>query len=283
MANDGPSSTVSRVSVQGPNAFSVSLQDPSTGQLVTVNWQRMNQSANTGGGLAQPSIQPNQSPLVGTWQYNERTNAGHTITIRLSYSADGRFQVQRILNGQSLMSSYGGTYSYSPEAGYYETTTEKSPQFCYLQCEPNPVQLGTAGPMQIGFSNTNTLIYAGLSFQRAQAAPVGGMTQPGTFGGDTQNPGGFGTMQNPGGFNDTFPMMPAGTGSNGDFLNGVIWEQSAFNDPSGDGTFMLPNSPDPNTTYYAPNGNELNYNEGTSTWTEIDSYGFETEVDPSNP
>ncbi len=277
MANDGPSMTISRVSVQGPNAFMVSIQDPSNGQMFNITWQRMNaQSTNqsTPSG-SQPMTQANtsQNPLIGSWQYNERTQQGHTVTTILSYGPDGRFSIQRILNGRSLMSSYGGTYQLDANGNLIENTTEKSPQFCYLQCQPNPVQLGSSGPMQIGFANADTLIYSGLGFQRAN---MGGMpASTGTQMPLATMPGG---MPNTGTFESTYPMPSM---DNGDFVNGVIWGQSDFQDPNGSGTFMLPDSPDPDMTYYAPSGNPLSYNDVTGGWIETDPYGFETEVNPS--
>ena len=147
-----------------------------------------------------------------------------------------------------------------------------------MQCQPNPVQLGSSGPMQISFANANTLIYSGLSFQRAQvnATALGGMQPP-----MPSVPGGMPGLDGsytPTGSLEGYPMP---TVDNGDFINGVIWEQSGYQDPNGDGTFMLPNSPDPGTTYYSPSGNPLSYNDGTGTWTEISPYGFETEVSPA--
>ncbi len=279
MANDGPSMTVSRVSVQGPDTFVVTLQDPSSGQIFSITWQRLNNQPATPSATSPSTTTPStgqfpqasagQSPLVGSWQFIERTQQGDSVLIVLTYTADGRFDIRRLLNGQALMSSYGGSYSLDPNGKLTENTTEKSPQFCYVQCEPNPVQLGISAPMQISFADANTLIYAGLSFQRAQvnAPALGGMQSP------------MPSVGMPGAepFGSYTPMPSV---DNGDFIDGVIWEQSGYQDPNGGGTFMLPNSPDPTTTYYSPSGNPLTYNDGTGTWTEISPYGFETEVNP---
>ncbi len=284
MANDGPSMTVSRVSVQGPDTFVVTLQDPSSGQMFNITWQRLNNQTATPSATTLSTTTPStgqtqantgQSPLVGSWQFLERTQQGDSVLIVLTYTADGRFDIRRLLNGQALMSSYGGTYTLDANSNLTENTTEKSPQFCYMQCQPNPVQLGSSAPMQISFADANTLIYAGLSFQRAQAN-AGGVQSP-----MPSVPGGMPGLDSsytPTGSLEGYPMP---TVDNGDFINGVIWEQSGYQDPNGDGTFMLPNSPDSGTTYYSPSGNPLSYNDGTGTWTEISPYGFETEVSPA--
>ncbi len=288
MANDGPSTTVSRVSVQGPDTFVVTLQDPSSGQMFSITWQRLNNQAATPSATTPSTTTPStgqfpqanvgQSPLVGSWQFIERTQQGDSVLIVLTYTSEGRFDIRRLLNGQALISSYGGSYSLDPNGKLTENTTEKSPQFCYLQCQPNPVQLGISAPMQINFADANTLIYAGLSFQRAQVdrTALVGMQSP-----MPSVPGGmpgFDGSYTPTGSFDGYPMP---TVDNGGFINGVIWEQSGYQDPNGGGTFMLPNSPDAGTTYYSPSGNLLSYNDGTSTWTEISPNGFETEISPS--
>lgn len=304
MANDGPSTTTSRVSLQAADVFTVTVQDPSSGQVFTVNWQRMGQPgpAPVGPTPAGPTPTPvgpapvgptpvgptppspvAQTPIVGTWQYQERGQAG-VVTVLLNYTADGRFQVQRILNGQQFVASYGGTYTFN-NGMLVETTTEKSPQFCYRYCEPNPAQLGTAGPMQVSFPNANTLIYAGISFQRAPnqggAVPAqsGGMTPvtPGGLGATPDMTGGWGTpAPNTGGWE---PGGFTGPADNGSFVDGVIWEQSPYVDPNTGGAFLLPNSPDADTSYTAPSGNDLRYDDTLGTWYEVDPYGFETEVE----
>lgn len=280
-ANEGPSSSVSRVSVQGTDSFTVTGQDPASGQVYTLNWQR------SGGQSNVPSNQPtsqatpagSQTPIVGTWQYVEPAPAGK-ITITLSYTADGRFMVQRVLNGQMFMASYGGNYTFN-NGMLVETTTEKSPQFCYLQCQPNPAQLGTSSPMQVSFPNSSTLLYAGLTFQRAQPSQ-GGMPAPSNWGSTQPVPGGYA----PGGYS---PDMSGGMGTdtgyyspstdNSAFVDGVIWEQSPYLDSSTGDTFLLPDSPDADTLYTSPNGNDLRYDDSASTWYEVDPYGFETEVE----
>ena len=111
MANDGPSMTVSRVSAQGPDTFVVTLQDPSSGQMFSITWQRLNNvatpSATTPSAGQFPQANTAQGPLVGSWQFIERTQQGDSVLVVLTYTADGRFDVRRLLNGQALMSSYG--------------------------------------------------------------------------------------------------------------------------------------------------------------------------------
>jgi hypothetical protein len=274
MANDGPTTTLSRVSVQGPDTFVVSLQDPSSGQMFSITWQRQNTQPVIPAPNPLSQVNPQQHSIVGSWQFVERTPQGHTVLALLTYTPDGRFDIRRLLNGQTLMVSYGGTYTLDPNGNLTETTTEKSPQFCYLQCQPNSAQLGTSAPMQISFADANTLMYAGLRFQRAQAGAPGEMpsptpSMPGLDGGNTGSVDGYPAV-------DGYP-----TSDNGGFVDGVIWGKSPFQNPNGDGTFLLPDSPDPSTIYYGPSGNPLNYNDVTNTWTEVDSYGFETEISPA--
>jgi len=196
-----------------------------------------------------------------------------------TYTADGRFSVTSLLNGQSPMSSYGGTYSLSADGTYSETTTEKSPQYCYLYCQPNPAQLGTAGPFNVSFPDANTLTFSdGRGSYSVTRAQPGSM--PGSVPTPTAMPGG--TLPNPAvpstGPGSGYPA-PGSTGQ-GDFIDGVIWGESGYVDPNG-GTFNLPVVPDPDMSYTSPSGNPLSYNEVTGMWTETDPYGFETEVEPS--
>ena len=185
--NDGPGVNVSQVNVQSPDVFTVTAQDPASGQALTLTWQRVSGTdpANPTAQLPQTpqalSPQPGQSPIVGSWQFAEQTSAGHTIVTVFIYTADGRFNVQNLLNGQSLMSSYGGAYSLLPDGTYYENTTEKSDMYCYLQCQPNPAQLGNAGPLSVSFPDANTLTFTdsrgSYSITRAQS---GGVPSAGT-------------------------------------------------------------------------------------------------------
>ena len=290
MANEGPSTTTSRITLQGADAFTAMVQDPSSGQTFNINWQR----AGNGTTPNQPATnqpvpnQPNatgQTPIVGTWQYAEAAQGGGQIIITLSYTPDGRFMVQRTLNGQQFISSYGGSYTFSNNM-LVENTTEKSPQFCYLQCQPNPAQLGNSGPMQVGFPNANTLSYAGLNFQRA-GTNQGGINQGGINQGGVPAstglplPGGYPTPVPSTGY-PASPAMSGGMGTGGmdnsSFVDGVIWEQSPYIDPNTGGTFLLPDSPDPSMTYTSPGGNDMRYDD-SGTWYEVDPYGFETEIE----
>ena len=293
MANEGPATSLSRVSVQGPDTFTVTGQDPASGQTFTLTWQRAggaNPNVQTPSTPTQmptqmPSAQlpsapgqAGQSPIVGSWQLAERTQQGHTVVTVFTYTADGRFNVKTLLNGQSLMSSYGGTYSLSPDGTYYENTTEKSDQYCYLYCQPNSVQLGNAGPFNVSFPDTNTLTFSdgrgSYSVTRAQPGSMPGSVP--TPGAATAMPGG--TLPNTGVPSAGY-TAPGSTGQ-GDFIDGVIWGESSYVGPDGS-TFNLPVVPDPDMTYTSPSGNDLSYNDVTGTWTETDAYGFETEVEPS--
>ena len=158
----------SRLTLQGTNSFSISSQDAQTGQTSTLTWQRQGTASMT---------TTAQNSIVGVWQYTEPTSLGDMITIQLTYTPDGKFLIQRVANGQFLVSSYGGTYTYT-NGVLTETTTQKSPQYCYQYCQPNPVQLGVSGPLQVSFPSPSTLIYAGLTFQKMPDQMM--QTVPGT-------------------------------------------------------------------------------------------------------
>ena len=59
VANEGPATIVSRVSLQGPDTFTATVQDPASGQTHTINWQRVSAQPSTN----QPNpLQPNHEP-----------------------------------------------------------------------------------------------------------------------------------------------------------------------------------------------------------------------------
>ena len=180
------------------------------------------------------------------------------------------------------MSTYGGTYSLSADGTYYETTTEKSPQYCYLQCQANPAQLGTVGPMRASFSDANTLTFTdargSYTVTRAQAsAAPSGLSTPGAVAPMSGNTPGN-TMPATGFDGATYPA-PSGSADQSAFVGSVIHEQSPWVDPTSGDSFTLPTVPAPGESYTSPSGNPLNYNDATGTWTEVDPWGFETEVE----
>ena len=63
------------------------------------------------------------------------------------------------------------------------------------------------------------------------------------------------------------------------FINGVIYGQSAYTNQDAGSSYYLPDVADPGTDYYSPSGNDVVYNDITGGWTEVDSYGFETELE----
>lgn len=143
--NDGPPTTVSHVSMQGPNAMVVSVQDPASGQTVTLAWQRVDaQGAVPGQAQAQvptpPPAAAGANPWIGSFTDGdltlhvggaqgdvlERRGVSYPLTLR---DAGGRLEgtfsaagtsypvvIERV--GQNLMVSTGGArYDLAPLAG----------------------------------------------------------------------------------------------------------------------------------------------------------------------
>ncbi len=282
--NEGPTTSVSRVSFGGPNAFTVNTQDPATGQTFSLYWQRAEGAAPTPTPqpvptppLSQPiPPQPNQaSPVVGTWQLVTQGQSG-PMTHLSTYAPDGRYTYVAYFNGRAS-STAAGTWAFQ-NGVLSETTTQRSPQICILYCEPNTGGLGTA-TSRVTFGDANTLLMglpdgSSVTWRRAQpgSAPTpSAMPDPGTLPGGATIPG----------WTPTVPGAAGGYDPTGGFIDGVIWEESPYVNPSDGSTFNLPNSPDPDTTYTSPSGNDLRYDEGLDTWYEVDPYGFETEIEPS--
>lgn len=259
---------------------------------------------------AQPAMQP--SPLAGYWQVVTPAPGGNpalTATTMNEIDATGRFR-QTYYFGNQVAGFAEGYLTILADWGLTQVITNWSPQYCTTRgCVPlNPAtqvsgRLVFLGPTMFVavVQDPATGQAATSSWQRASspipvaagpaAAPFpqagysgAGSGYPGYYGAGTYSTGMYGTGTTGSGANGGGYTGSSEAGSTGGYdytsaLIDALAGERSYTDEYGS-SYYLPNLPDPNTSYYSPEGNPLTFDEYNWTWTETDSSGWETQLEP---
>lgn len=229
------------------------------------------------------------SMIHGTWLSAYQPGPGTMVVIAVSFYPDGTYEYVAYWDGV-LSSWLNGTYTVETNPDGSQLLTQNPLDWAPQTCAPFGCQpLASAPPReqtQLWFTDNNTYVtypqvngqtvetYAvrqesGLQPPVAMLPQAPAQVQPGTAAG--------GAM--PGvGMPGTGLAGPGMSGS-GDFIQGVIYEQGDYSNPYTGEVYDLPMVADPDWNYVSPSGNDLSYNDITGTWTEVDSFGWETELE----
>lgn len=248
---------------------------------------------------AQPAMQP--SPLAGYWQVVTPAPGGNpalTTTTMNVIEPTGMFR-QTFYFGNQVAGFTEGYLVLQVDGAFTQVTTNWSPQYCAPQgCVPfsaNPQVSGRLvflGPTMFVavVQDPATGQAVTSSWQRAYSpipvasGPSGSFPQAGNFGAGGGYPGYYGAGAAGSGAYGAGSTAGYETGSTGGYdytsaLVDALAGELPYTDQYGS-NYHLPNLPDPNTSYYSPEGNPLTFNDYTWTWTETDSSGWETQLEP---
>lgn len=283
MQNDAPSTFNTFVQFHNADVFTMS------GMGIAITYSRFYLSAESNAQTT-AGIQPSSSQagsIVGSWQNALYLDAGTIINVRTFYP-DGTFYAAGYNLGR-LTNAEAGTYTLSGGGMLTLQVQEATPQFCFLYCQPNSVKPGSTRSERVTFQDTDLLLVdearapgGKIYWQRGDGTRgpvIAAMPTPAATPGGGNPPSAYGVSNLP----NTGGYVPSGgdggSGSNADFINGVIYGQSAYTNQYDGSSYYLPDVADPGMNYYSPSGNGVVYNDVTGGWTEVDAYGFETELD----
>lgn len=284
MPNDPPVTFSTFVQFHNADVFSMSDMN------VTVTYSRFYLPTGSTGRTTPSAQTPGSQAgsIVGSWQNAYYHETGAIINVR-TFQPDGTFVSTGYTQG-GITNSEAGVYTMGMDGVLTLEVRQATPQFCFHYCEPNPTKPGSVFRERVTFQGTDLLLVDDVRapggkfyWERGDGTrgPVIAAVPPSASGGPASTPGGLAStppvtaMPGMGGY------VPAGggSGSNAEFINGVIHGQSAYTNQNDGSSYYLPDVADPDTNYYSPSGNEVVYNDITGGWTEIDSYGFETELE----
>lgn len=231
------------------------------------------------------------SMIHGTWLAAYQPGPGTMIVDATVFHPNGTYEHVSYWDGV-LSSWLNGTYTVEANPDGSQLVTKNPLDWAPQMCAPFGCQPLTSVPpreqTQLWFIDGNTYVrypqVNGQMFEmyvvrqesglqppvarlpqaptQAQSGAAAGRAMPGM---DAPGTGFAGTGM-------------SGTGSS-DFIQGVIYEQGDYSNPYTGEIYDLPMVADPNWDYVSPSGNDLSYNGITGTWTEVDSFGWETELE----
>lgn len=253
-----------------------------TGQMPAQAGQSVGTPAATGGAARM---------IHGTWLEAYQPGPGTMIVSATAFYPNGTYEYVSYWDG-FLSTWLYGTYTVESNPDGSQLVTKDPLNWAPQMCAPFGCQPLTSAPpreqTQLWFVDGNTYVTypqvngqtfemyvvrqeSGLQPPIAMIPQTPAQVQPGAAAGGAM-PG----MGAPGtGFSGT-GWSDAGSSN---FIQGVIYEQGDYYNPYTGEAYDLPMVADPNWNYTSPSGNDLSYNDITGTWTEMDSYGWETDLE----